>query len=124
MTNKERRAKAKKVFDLLMASPELGTYRRPFVRSWRQKHCPKAEWDHLIETRTPEQIAKYLLHFLRTNRKSWAGQIRAASHTLVNAVKRTPIIKTNELRTENGVLIVLAEPDTDGKILLIKKKEG
>lgn len=122
LSSKEKRAKAKKVFDLLMASPELGTYTRPFVRSWRQTHCPKAEWDHLIETRTPEQIAKYLLHFCRTNRKSWAGQLKFCN----SAMEIKLVVETNELRTDGDTFIVARDPTSEGKILILerKNKEG
>jgi len=32
--------------------------------------------------------------------------------------------ETNELHTENGVLIVCKKPDQDGKIMILRKKES
>ena len=116
---KARRDKAKLVYDLLMASPELGTYTRPFVRSWRQEHFPKEEFEFLLDTRTPEQISKHIIQFQRTNTKSWSGQIKQAS----TMVQQAYGIETNELRTVGGVFIVARQPDKDGKIVVLRRKE-
>ena len=124
MTSKDQRKRkaANKVYSLLLESTELGTYTRPFLRSWRQKHFPKAEFEFLLSTRTPEQIAKHMMHFARTNKKSWAGQIRTES-TAFDPGNYEPC-DVNELRAEDTTFIVLREPDQDGKILILHRKEG
>jgi len=116
---KEDRAKRNKVYELLMQSKELGMYRRPYVRSWRQKHFPEEEFAFLLDTRTAEQIAKYMLHFLRTNKKSWAGQLVLAQRGVNRSGQ-----STNELYAEERrVLITLKDPDLEGKIVVIGPKK-
>jgi hypothetical protein len=102
-----------------MESKELGMYQRPFVRSWRQTHFPEKEFAHLIATRTPAQIAKYMLHYARTGKKSWVGQIKYGADYLA----RADGLETNELETENGLLVVAKRPDQEGKIVVLRRKE-